>query len=1383
MSHKKRVPLKEGMELELRITDSRGNYYIQQAVVETFIGSGATCLSYIVRINKDGINRTRMVMKEFYPSAAADGIRRAGTGLKISEETKKDRQFLGLKEGFCRSFAIQNTLAGSEAMEIMVKPYHMAEYGDSLYLLSEMHLGEVLSLSSVESMSDKLWLVYRAAEAVQLLHEQGYLYMDLNPKNILWIPSQKAVKLFDVDSIIPHRRLDEVHEIRVTKPYAAPELKELESWFDVNKHAFLKPSWDVYCLGLLLFELIFDRLPTEADQKSGYSLEKEVEEICWRNGYPEPEISEKINEILKRSLSRSFRVRYGSAQKFCEEVNYLKKRMDAQEFIPKKEYAKANEKISVYYLIDQNPLYSWSYEEAGKQVLDVAILGSHSIRTEFLKAVYASAHMRNSILRIRLYSHDAGEFLEKLETENPALAKTIRVFSGGTCIQDQWDPNICSRPVAEIYLCEQSDEINVCPSPYVLLLEEDPGKCRKIIQTLKNFHGEQKIFLAGLDYVSDRMGCDHLGKYNPGKVLSGHSEEENSWETPRDRVEFSASISTRPRCSYYDEELIQTEFLRRAMNVHAIYCRDRNKRISRKEIEDSFRADIYNMDSSLRSALAVKYKLASAGIDAEQEDLAEVFREKVLADTQEARALFEELSALEHLSWSAFMIITGWDLPEAKQVEAYAFEDGNDFKERKKKLHPCLCESRPGNGLTDLSRDDWGKETLPDSCLDGLDRTSIFLHQVAGRKADAAKREIRCFAEQLSRQIQQHPSETLRETFGLMEAVLEQAFQEKSSLEEAWKHAKESFLSACRENIPYASSVYSTIQEIERKLRVIFEYNAFRDYKRPDDVIIQGIPGILADGSIKTVIRPYEREKKNRWKNVLSALYLDPDELILTSKGGEGTETEFYQKFLTGCGRKTKVTLCRKNEVKRFMPGMGQEKPGYSMEGIVSENRETCIMKSAKSVFGREPGLTAEEFLSLQGVDFLPADGEKTNFPPYHILRCIWETCKSCGDSWTVLTDALRKAEKNNRYCLQKVSRENGSLPEQAAAGKTPEAEPIPIMTEPGRQKPGKRYTTDYVNGSALRCSGVDMLMLRCKEQGLIGSFELPGEEDELPVCFETDAEKTAEVLQNIIGMAGRDPFRHRFQLEKSDKQCKGRLPDQTEFFILDRTNYVKAEINLRNKERGGTKARKKTGERVKDTAEENAGEKMADPVLACLDGLKQAGSRNEGKQMILQNLKVQKEAGRLIISFKYASQAVKSCFLQSDRAAEAMLYYICRNLGTFDDLELVSELQVRAGNKRRLQELIGKEESGILAVKGTKMFCFTLKKNCKGKPEEIFKENRKDDVQKDLKDFRDSKEEPLILKYTVWGFGEEKVNGFRAGICEGELEETVEEIVEKCTN
>lgn len=115
-------------------------------------------------------------------------------------------------DGFRRAFHIQAELSDSRAMEVMVRPYHMAEYGDSVYILSDMHLGTVLSRSLVTSLSDKLWLMYRTAEAVQLLNEQGYLYIDLNPSNILWIPSQKAVKLFDVDSIIPLHDLDKVHK-------------------------------------------------------------------------------------------------------------------------------------------------------------------------------------------------------------------------------------------------------------------------------------------------------------------------------------------------------------------------------------------------------------------------------------------------------------------------------------------------------------------------------------------------------------------------------------------------------------------------------------------------------------------------------------------------------------------------------------------------------------------------------------------------------------------------------------------------------------------------------------------------------------------------------------------------------------------------------------------------------------------------------------------------------------------------------------------------------------------------------------------------------------------------------------------------------------------
>lgn len=250
---KDRISLNAGDVLKLKFYAQEGQIYTQKAVVEEKIGSGASCLTYIIRLFTDEQNSSRMIMKEFYPvSEKADfQIQRDKTRLCVSEETANNKVYRDMLEGFQRAYTMQMELSDSKAMEVMVRPYHMAEYGDSYYILSDMHLGTILAHSQIDSLSDKLWLIYRTAEAVQLLNEQGYLYIDLNPSNILWIPSQQSVKLFDVDSIVPWRALDKIHNIRVTYPYIPPELEQLNEWFDVNKTTFLKPSWDVYCLGLI----------------------------------------------------------------------------------------------------------------------------------------------------------------------------------------------------------------------------------------------------------------------------------------------------------------------------------------------------------------------------------------------------------------------------------------------------------------------------------------------------------------------------------------------------------------------------------------------------------------------------------------------------------------------------------------------------------------------------------------------------------------------------------------------------------------------------------------------------------------------------------------------------------------------------------------------------------------------------------------------------------------------------------------------------------------------------------------------------------------------------------------------------------------------------
>ena len=342
----------------------------------------------------DEYNSSRMIMKEFYPVSDREEfeIKRDGTRLRISEETAGSRIYQNMLDGFRCAFHIQAELSDSRAMEVMVRPYHMAEYGDSVYILSDMHLGTVLSRSLVTSLSDKLWLMYRTAEAVQLLNEQGYLYIDLNPSNILWIPSQKAVKLFDVDSIIPLHDLDKVHKIRVTYPYTPPEVEELIEWFDVNKSVFLKPSWDVYCLGLIFSELLTGEIPTAEALKIWQENEYKTEQICRQHGCDDPEAAALMKKILTRALSRKFRMRYPSAKEMCQDLNRLKMLLDAQEFIPKKEYAQANYMMESYHILEKWPVYEYTVKEEGKEILDVAVCGDQPMREPFFKAVFSCVH-------------------------------------------------------------------------------------------------------------------------------------------------------------------------------------------------------------------------------------------------------------------------------------------------------------------------------------------------------------------------------------------------------------------------------------------------------------------------------------------------------------------------------------------------------------------------------------------------------------------------------------------------------------------------------------------------------------------------------------------------------------------------------------------------------------------------------------------------------------------------------------------------------------------------------------------------------------------------------------------------------------------------------
>lgn len=1266
--YNERVPLKTGDRLELKFRIPGGAGYARTAQVEEWIGQGASCMTYIVRLTWEGGRSVRMIMKEFYPSDWEGDfeIWRKGTVLHVSDRTKVHEKYIEAREEFKESFAMQQKLSDSEAMEVMVRPYHLAECGDSLYILSDMHLGGVLKGSEPKTLQDKLWVIFRTAEAVNLLHEQGYLYMDLNPRNILWIESHQTVRLFDVDSIIPYRNLEAVHEIKVTRPYVAPELTELESWFEINKSMFLTPAWDVYCVGLIIFELLFGRFPSEEERAAADGKDGELEDICFAAGCKDPSVCEGLRRILRRCLSKSFRIRYSSAQQICDAVNEVKRQIDAQEFITRKEYVRANYMLESYYMLDKWPVYHYSRRENGKEVMDVAVVGGHSMREPFFRAVYSCVHTLDSVLRIRIYSEDAKEFLEELEKKNPAFAGTVRVYQEDELIRDEIDGRICEEPIAEIYLYERSiDELlevgekslENTPSSYVLFMEEDEPSVRRAAKLLGK-SGESRL----LGYLDNGAGKPAFQEDRLGNVTV-------------------VPVSMRKKCDYYDEDLIRSRLMGHALNVHALYSRGRDERMPREKIRQSFEADAYNMESSVRSALSVRYKLASVDPQGDVQSQAEAFLANSARD-EGPGGLVDRLAVLEHLSWCAYMIINGWSLPTDEEIEAYAFIGGNDFKDRERKLHPCLVSSRPGSTLDSVAHKVWDQQKpnrKTTGSLDSLDLMSLKLHKIARRKAEDTKEETERHFAALRRRLQPYQDSRLWDDFNWLETVKDRVYAGESNSEVVWGQAYGNLVKTCTETGICDRSIQRKLEEINNLLKVAHEYNEYHDFKKSDIEIIKGIPFILSEGTVKRVVRPHIKGLANRWKNILATLCLEPEELVFLAENEEEPDTEFYKEFLAlrGCG--TKIRVCSPEEIGGTEGRTALDVTGldaqelYALENhealagtvhvMLKDGKLITVGALAEKIYERQIHLTVEETFFLFGA-YMESD-KKANI----ILslgsryRNIWNAyIKIRAWGWRVLIDKLKSAEEKNIYMLS-----------DARSGK-------------------QTYTTEAVLGDALVTTNMDIVLEQCRQEGLIDSYQIPAPQDELSAQFTTDRGNAAGIIKKLIQFAGREPLKHHFVFRRRDRSESHKELAHTEYSIYDRTLYV--HTAQRN-----------------ETAENLAGKKenRADLIRTALETLAREGEQG-GQQKLIQNLQIRQAADRIDISFKYASTAVKECLQREGNILEAMIYFTCLNAGIFDDLNINSEFCWNTDDDAVIDEYTVNNEIDIIGTKNMKTYFISAK-------------------------------------------------------------------------
>ena len=113
---------------------------------------------------------------------------------------------------------------------------------------------------------ESLWRLLRngrfIAQAVRRTHLQGYLHLDISPGNIFFHTpgsGMEGVAIVDCDSFVPAERLFEPGiSLYTSAEYGAPEVGD-------ESRERIGPASDVYSLGVVLFEKLFDRLPSRRE--------------------------------------------------------------------------------------------------------------------------------------------------------------------------------------------------------------------------------------------------------------------------------------------------------------------------------------------------------------------------------------------------------------------------------------------------------------------------------------------------------------------------------------------------------------------------------------------------------------------------------------------------------------------------------------------------------------------------------------------------------------------------------------------------------------------------------------------------------------------------------------------------------------------------------------------------------------------------------------------------------------------------------------------------------------------------------------------------------------------------------------------------------------
>lgn len=311
-----RISLKKNTELRCINYDKSTIVY----TIQKEIGRGGSCIVYDAYYINNAGKHNPVRIKECYPFKLS--IVRDENGQLTPVECDNEK-FNHYKQRLKESFEISNELFVTSGLTNSISnPVDIYETNNTIYIVTSYIEGNTISSEMFNSLNDCVTVVKSTAKAIKMIHDKGYLYLDIKPDNIFVLNGTlEIVQLFDFDSLIPLGEKAEIGNYRLSYSKGfAPLEQRMGQFKNIDKYT------DVFAVGALLFYLIFGKAPSalECDMTatydysmSKYAMDQYKDKLCYA-----------LNTFFHNTLPSYYPDRYQDLQATITGLSEIKKYAD-----------------------------------------------------------------------------------------------------------------------------------------------------------------------------------------------------------------------------------------------------------------------------------------------------------------------------------------------------------------------------------------------------------------------------------------------------------------------------------------------------------------------------------------------------------------------------------------------------------------------------------------------------------------------------------------------------------------------------------------------------------------------------------------------------------------------------------------------------------------------------------------------------------------------------------------------------------------------------------------------------------------------------------------------------------------------------------------------